>query len=128
MKYYQVTFEVPDGFVPEELAIEASYKEDIAIATEGFVDIESLIKEKLELSALDVSEHRICIVKFKQDAAFDVTTVNQLKLAIESVTGLTTLCILDDMEIMTANSAEAIDMLQKMINKINFRASIKIVK
>ena len=38
MKQYQITFNVPDDFDPEEMELNVTYKDNVAILNEGFID------------------------------------------------------------------------------------------
>ena len=134
MKKYQITFEVPDDFDPEELELEAKYKDNISVSDEGFVtatseDLEKILEEKLTAVSERVSNGDVIILKYPIEVADELAHDNGMMLRnwmreIESKTGFPVLAMLDSIEFMVENKEESIKMLKAMIEKIEVRSSI----
>lgn len=126
MKQYTITFDVPDDFDPNELELTASYKSDIEISYEGFSDLASILKDKIELSNMgSVKDTDVVIFKLPVDMMGEAPYIHE---RLEAELGCKVLGLVNDTDVLVENQAEAIDMLNKMINTINLRSSIKIVK
>ena len=125
MKKYTLVFNVPDDFVPEEMDVNTSYKDDIELVYEGFANLEDSIKNAV--SGLDIKESSVVIFKFPEWACDCPEQVQSIKKYIEdTVPCKCVLGIVGDVDILVEDSASAIDMLKNMINVINLRSSIKI--
>lgn len=115
MKEYQITLQVPDDFDPEQL--ELGYPEDFEIVTEG------------EFSPLDYVEQvgkvePDSVIIFRFPPGIDPEFANWLQHHLESqfpdnkVVG-----IVGDLEIMIQNEAEAVKVLESMIEKVKSGAA-----
>lgn len=134
MKKYQITFEVPDDFDPEELELEAKYKDTISVSDEGFVtvtsgDLAKILEEKLTAVSERVSTGDVIILKYPIEVADQLAYDGGIMLQnwvqkIESKTGFPVLAMLDSIEFMVENKEESIAMLKAMIEKIEVRSSI----
>ena len=133
MKKYTVTFDVPDDFVPEEMELTANYKDDIVISAEGFYDIQEIIKSipGMEIEELKPDSSSVYLLKFPKEWALDPDryfgVIDGVRAGLEELTDRPVISFVDDLDILAQNSAQAIDMLNKMIAKINLRSSIKLV-
>ena len=139
MKQYQITLNVPDHFDPETINISTTLvdpkpEDDISICDEGFVDEESCpvlidtdeIADKILIDKLEgVSKSTVVIFKYPVEL-MNPDIIMPIQKMVEAKSGCTTLGLVNDIEILTQNSVEAIKMLQGMINKINANAIVKL--
>ena len=142
MKQYQITFNVPDDFQPDELSLSANYdrgENEISIAEEGFTEeseeigkiweeLQTLIKEKLDLKVDTVPENSVVRITFPPEAVADyqaLTSLNILKDAVESTYKCPCIIYCGTLEVMVENADDAIKMLNGMIAKIKTRAAVK---
>ena len=128
MKEYQITLGVPDDFDPELLAMDISYKEDIDILSEGFIDEESIKSKiesamsKCEVKVPETHENDIVLLKFG-----DNVTPEDAQTAvhyIETQTQKPTIGFVKDIDVLFEHPDAAIEMLNKMIAKIKTRAAV----
>lgn len=128
MKQYQLTFEVPDDFNPEELEINVTYKDDIEIIDEGYRDfyknIEDLITKKVSLLSENTGGDNVVIFKFPGELTQFPQYITHLKEVLELKTDKTVIGVLDNVDILVQNADDAIEMLEGMIGKIKARALI----
>lgn len=128
MKQYQLTFEVPDDFNPEELEINMTYKDDIEIIDEGYRDfyqkIEDLVAKKVLLLTENTEGDNVVIFKFPGELTQFPQYINHLKEVLELKTDKTVIGVLDNVDILVQNADDAIEMLEGMIGKIKARALI----
>ena len=129
MKKYQLTFDVPDDFEPEELSLTTEYKDTISISDEGFVpsvseQIGKLIDEQVKVEWVTASDDGIIIFKFPIELAAYFDEIEQIKEKLENTTGKQVLGIVDSIDLMVSSPHDAINMLQAMIDKVRTRAAI----
>lgn len=130
MKPYTITLDVPDDFNPELLEIEFSYPLDgVEIKSEGFLSSEELTKaiDSMSTETVKLSPNNVVIVKFPADSNPEPTQyiLNILKDQFEEI-GCTFIAIVNDMDVLVQNSAEALKMLEMMKQKINSKSIVKL--
>lgn len=126
MANYRIVLDVPDDFDPTAMDIELSYPDDsVTILSESFEDNTDTI-EKLHISEHDINKNSVVLIKVPPEFSNNFEDIRTIQELLEAKYGCITLSMLDDIDFMVQNSAEAIDMLKKMIDKINLRSSIKI--
>ena len=133
MKHYNITFEVPDDFNPEELELNASYKDAVEIFSEGFSDvvetIKSVVSDKLSLNKITVSDNDVILFKVDKDCGLDdyefAGYLNAVKETIEETCKCPVIGFVGDIDLLVENADEAIDMLNGMIAKVKVRSAVK---
>lgn len=130
MKPYTITLDVPDDFDPELLEVELAYPSDnLEIKSEGFLSSEELTKtiDSMSIETVKLSPSNVVIVKFPADSNPEPTQyfLNILKDQFEEI-GCTFIAIVNDMDVLVQNSAEALKMLEMMKQKINSKSIIKL--
>ena len=143
MKQYQIVFNVPDDFVPEELELTASYGKgqgEISIEGESFIksseedvtkaweELKSIVEEKISFKIDEVPENSVIRILFPPEVATDfesLSSLNTLKDAVEAVYRKPCICYCNSMDLMVDNADDAIKMLNGMIAKIKTRAAVK---
>lgn len=128
MKLYNLTLSVPDDFDPEQLELNMNYPDEINLSGEGFVSIEDILS-KCEIDVSKISESSVVIFRFPQelvDQPGGPEQLNDIKVYLESQLKCTVIGLTNNIELLVQNSAEAIQMLQGMMNKINSKAIIKL--
>lgn len=130
MKPYTITLDVPDDFDPELLEIILSYPSDgVKIKSEGFLSSEELTRaiDSLSIETAKLSSSNVVIVKFPSDSDPEPTQyfLNILRDQFEE-TGCTFIAMVNDMDVLVQNSAEALKMLEMMKQKINSKSIIKL--
>lgn len=130
MAIYQFRLDVPDDFDPEELSIELDYDGQITILDEGFVDVDKIAKQLVDsakLDKLEVAETSVVVFKFPSSIAEVAPNfVQAIQNSLEAMLGCTVIGLVDDMDLLVQNSAEAIKMLEGMIAKIKSKSLIKL--
>lgn len=134
MKKYVLELDVPDDFNPESMGINIDYSEDLAITDEYFKNDDSTLNEiqqivdKLIVSNLgDVNNSNVILFKFSPELMnSDPETIVAIQKMLEIKLGCTVIGLVNDVDILIQNSVEAIKMLQRMIDKINSKAIIKL--
>lgn len=123
MKHYQITFEVPDDFVPEEMELNVGYKDHVAITQEGEVNIEELLKDKVEIVKQEYSEGNILIFKHPEEMSpeFATSVMRYLEAVVPNSTAIG---LVNNVDLLVQYPEEAVKMLEGMINKIQTRAAI----
>lgn len=126
MKHYTLTFQVPDDFDPDKLDITASYpEEELALVNESFLNVEEIVKN-LVLEYPKVSNTSVAILKFPKEFMDDLASLQVIVLSLKASLGCEVFSMVNDLEIMIQNSAEAVQMLQRMIDKIKAKSIIKL--
>lgn len=130
MKLYIITLSVPDDFDPELLEVELAYPSDnVEIKSEGFLSSEELTKviDSMSIETVKLSPSNIVIAKFPADSDPGPTQyfLNILKDQFEEI-GCTFIAIVNDIDVLVQNSAEALKMLEMMKQKINSKSIIKL--
>lgn len=123
MKTYQITFNVPDDFVPEEMELNVSYKDDIEIIGEGEVDISDELLSKTSLLPTKIEKGQVVIYKFPEDMPPDISSLI-LKQLEANLPDNTIIGMVDNVDLLVQNSDDAVKMLEGMINKVSTRAKI----
>ena len=134
MKHYQITFNVPDDFNPDEMELNASYKDDITIFSEGFEDILSKMPEFLSkyanIDKLKVDEKDVILVYISKECYEAMPDseigiyMSLIKKSLEDAFNCPVLVFVNDLEILVQNANQAIDMFNGMIAKVKVRAAI----
>ena len=144
MKQYQITFAVPDDFVPEEMELQAGYGSEpgtIQLVEEGFVEpdsmnvdetwekLKTLVQDKVNILVDNIPENAVVRITFPANIVSDdessLLSLNALKNAVESTYKCPCICYTDSIDAMVENADQAIDMLNKMIAKIKTRYAVK---
>ena len=124
MKHYYFTFEVPDDFDPEKLEINAAYPEEVSLVSEGF-NIEDDILAKLKVEQIDPKDTSVVLFRFpKELVVSDPAVLEYIKALLEQSCNCTVVGLINDIEVLVQNSAEAIQMLRGMIDKNNSKSII----
>lgn len=134
MQDYQLVLNVPDDFDPLQLDVELSYPEaEIGIAREAFdVTVSELSKKIIENCKLDltkITENSVVIFKFPQSLAVEAGPqfIKQIQLELEANLHCTVLGLVDDIDLLVENSAEAVKLLEGMLAKVKSKSIIKLV-
>lgn len=139
MKQYQMTFNVPDDFDPEEMIMNVQYeKGEITIEGEGFYEdmiptdilnsIDDFLKNDLRLVKDAVKEGDVVRMVFTPESArlpFFGKVINALKVAVEETYEVPCIAHMSSIDVLVESADEAIDMLNKMIAKIKVRSAVK---
>jgi hypothetical protein len=131
MKTYNIALAVPNDFDPEQLELNLNYPDGyIEIADEGFNDyskrVESFVAES-ELKQLQVNDQTVVLFTFPSELAQQNPYAAQLiKQELENILHCQVLGVTNDIEVLAQNSAEAIHMLQQMIDKVNSKSILKL--
>ena len=133
MKLYKITFEVPDDFNPDELELNASYKDEINISSERFVnaqkdEILQIIKDKCTFEKATIGENDVIIFKFPKEALDlpdAMTYLTSIRTAIETNFGCPAVGFVGDIDVLVENADQAIDMFNGMIAKVKVRSAVK---
>ena len=130
MKQYYLNLTVPDDFDPEKLEISANYPEgDLILQGEGFIDVEN-IADQLKVNVQDLAPNSVVLFKYSKELMNEAPMIiPSIQKMLEDKLGntATVVGLVDDVDILIQNSSEAINMLKKMIDKINSKAIIKIM-
>ena len=133
MKTYQLTLSVPDDFNPNIMECSMNYPDgDIQLIGEGFYDIVEVAKEqvkKLSVSPINVTKTSVVIFKFPQSLAVEAGAqfIKQIQLELEANLHCTVLGLVDDIDLLVQNSAEAVKLLEGMLAKVKSKSIIKLV-
>lgn len=139
MKQYQMIFNVPDDFDPDEMIMNVQYeKGEITIDGEGFCEntihssiissIDEFLKNDLRLVKDAVKEGDIVRMIFTPEAArtpFFGEVINALKVAVEETYKVPCIAHMSSIDVLVESADEAVDMLNKMIAKIKVRSAVK---
>lgn len=137
MKKYILELDVPNDFNPDEMDVEISYPNDdsISVSNEGFIDSIYLLEDvRRAIDNMDYLDKlgevkSTDVVIFRYSVEFmdsDPETVILIQKLLESKLGCTVIGLVGDVDVLVQNSAEAINMLKAMIDKINAKAIIKL--
>lgn len=139
MKRYQVIFEVPDDFNPDDLTLTASYGEtpgQIRLADEGFElsqpeleeAMKDFIKELHSITVDNIGENSIVRVTFDEKTAtqpYFAENIQAIMKMIENSYKVPCVCHMDNVDVLVEDANEAVAMFEKMIAKIKTRASVR---
>lgn len=131
MKIYNIALAVSDNFDPEQLELNLNYPDEaIEIADEGFNNpskiVESFVAES-ELKQLQVNNQAVVLFRFPAELTQQNPYAAQLiKQELENILHCQVLGVTNDIEVLAQNSAEAIRMLQQMIDKVNSKSIVKL--
>lgn len=140
MKQYQILFDVPDNFVPEQLALQATYDDPeaantITISDEGFVDgnqaleltdeLKTFIENHTVILKDGSNEHDVVRIMFSSNSNVELDQLQTVTKVCEVVYQCPCICCTSDLDVLVENSDEAIKMLTGMIAKIKTRAAVK---
>jgi len=123
MKHYQITFQVPDDFVPEDLELNVTYKDEIEIVQEGEVSVESLLANQINLTNQKREDGDVFLFKYPDKMSPEFATAVKDYLA-EALPDNTVIGLVDSIDLLVQNSDQAIEMLEQMINKVKTRSAI----
>lgn len=128
MKQYYLNLTVPDDFDPEKLEISANYPDgDVLLQGEGYIDVDKIASE-IEANLEKVTPNSVVVFKFSKEIMNEAPMlIPSIQKMLEDKLGCTVVGLVDDVDILIQNSGEAINMLKKMIDKINSKALIKLV-
>lgn len=124
MKQYTITFDVPDDFNPDEMALNVQYPAEITLADEGFFNMEELIKEKIKVSEIKPEEGKVILFTFPSET-IGVDNLNKMRDVLETVTGLPAIGYIDNFDVLVQQADEAVNMLNGMIAKIKLHSTVK---
>lgn len=128
LKTYHFSLEVPDDFDPGQLEVNLSYPEDITILDEGLFSLED-IASMIKLDELKVASNSVVVVKFSKDLVdhpeLVQITVSALKTQLNDL-HCTVISMVDDVDMLVQNSAEATKMLQGMLDLVKSKSIIKL--
>ena len=144
MKQYQITFAVPDDFNPDELELNAGYKDEITICDESYVSEDSnaasflanisegllqfMKDNNIEISKESAGEHDVVVFKFPPEIlqhAESSTYISLIRQQLEQAFGCLTIGIVNDIDLLVENADEAIKMLNGMLAKVKVRSAVK---
>ena len=124
MKQYTITFDVPDDFNPDEMALNVQYPAEIALADEGFFNMEELIKEKIKVSEIKPEEGKVILFTFPSERV-GVENLTKMRDTLETVTGLPAIGYISDFDVLVQQADEAINMFNGMIAKLKLHSAVK---
>lgn len=128
MKTYTINLTVADDFDPSQLDVELSYPDDAGIQDEsegfGFSTVEQAVKS-IVVDNIDVSETSVVFFKFPSD--IDPGYITAIQKTLESSLGCTVIGLVNDIDLLVQNSAEAVKMLEGMIAKVKSKSIITLV-
>lgn len=126
MKTYHFTLEVPDDFDPGQLELNLNYPEDISILDEGLFSLEDIAK-MIKVDQIKVLPNSVVTIKFSEEAMNDPGLIQLFTSTLkETLKDCTVISMIDDMDILVQNSAEATKMLQGMLDLIKSKSIIKL--